>query len=204
MPWDQKPELPQDLREDLEQRRILRIEQVSLPAVILERQPELGRRTVCAAGFSILRQRLAELCDARICLGGKFQKYQGFWPGILEEVFTSATKNHGRRVLLSGMLGGAAERILQAARTGNWENLLQPNPDVELRNGFESLQSSVSAPLFPNLRRASEVLSWSNLQRQSGLNENDWETLASATDVEVVAALAIKSLQNRQSEMVPH
>lgn len=203
VPWDQKPELPRDLREDLEQRRILRIEPVSLPAIVLEHQAELGRRAVQAAGLSILRERLAELCDARICIGGKFQKYQGFWPGIFEEAFVSATKDRGHQVLLSGIMGGAARRMLGAAHTGAWRDLLRPNPDDELRKGLESL-SSMAPSLVPDLSRAPQVLSWGNLQRLSGLNDKDWETLAKATDVEVVAALAIKALQHRKSEIGPH
>src|SRR5260221_2829889 len=194
VPWDRTPELSPDLRDDLEQRGILRIEQVPLPAVLAQQEAEIGKRTVRAAALCLVRRRLAELCDARICLGGKFQKYEGFWPGILEEVFTSSLQNKGRQVLLSGMLGGAAEKILQAARTGNWENLLQLNPDVELRKGFASLQSA-AASLFPELRQAPEELSWNNLQQRSGLNEADWVSLVGATDIEVVSALAIKALQ---------
>jgi hypothetical protein len=194
VPWDRKPELPPDLRDDLEQRGILRIEQVPLPTVLAQQEAEIGKRTVRAAALCLLRRRLAELCDARICLGGKFQKYEGFWPGILEEVFTSALQSQGNQVLLSGMLGGAAERILQAARTGNWENLLELNSDVELRKGFASLQRE-AASLFPELRQAPEVLSWNNLQQRSGLNETDWESLVGATDIEVVSALAIKALR---------
>lgn len=194
VPWDRKPELPPDLRDDLERRGILHIEQVPLPTVLAQQEAEIGKRTVRAAALCLLRRRLAELCDARICLGGKFQDYEGFWPGILEEVFTSALQSQGRQVLLSGMLGGAAEKILQAARTGNWEDLLQLNPDAELRKGFESLQRS-AASLFPEVRRAPEVLSWTNLQQHSGLSEADWERLVGATDIEVVSALAIKALQ---------
>jgi hypothetical protein len=50
---------------------------------------------------------------------------------------------------------------------------------AELRTGLDLLSSMVPS-LVPDLSRAPEVLSWSNLQRRSGLKEKDWETLVSA------------------------
>jgi SLOG cluster2 len=194
VPWDRKPELPADLREDLEMRGMLHIEEVSLPATLAQREDIVGRRTLRAAGLCVLRRRLAELCDARICLGGKFQNFEGFWPGILEEALTSAASEHGRKILLSGMLGGAAARILESARSGEWDDFIQINRDAELRKGFEQLRI-LDAAIFPNIAQVPELLNWNILQLRSDLAEDDWNLLADANDIEVVAALAIKALR---------
>ena len=105
-------QLPPDLRVDLEQRGILRIEETRLPPTLAVREKELGKSLLRAASHSILRKRLAVLCDARICLGGKFRTYQGFWPGILEEALLSAAKPK-TKVLLSTLMGGAARKIVR-------------------------------------------------------------------------------------------
>lgn len=193
VPWDRRPELPADLREDLEKRGMLRVEEVPLPPAFAQLEPEIGRRSLRAAALCVLRRRLAELCDARICVGGKYQKYEGFFPGILEEAFTSASRDRGNKVLLSALLGGAAAKILRAARTNDWNDFLQPNADEELRKGYARL-SSVDPTAFPDLHRAPDALNWNRLQERSGLTSGDWECLASATDIEVVSAMAIKAL----------
>jgi SLOG-like protein len=191
--WDQMPELPLDLREDLEKRGILRVEQVNLPDELAVQFQWLGRRTMRAAALSILRQRLASICDARICLGGKYQKYEGFWPGILEESYLSATVKRSP-VLLSGLLGGASELILRASKTNQWERLLMPTRDEELAKGFKAL-ANLEHLRGAELADASEVLRWESLQERSRLSESDWDLLAGARDIKVVAALSIKALQ---------
>jgi hypothetical protein len=196
VPWGRRPELPTDLREDLEMRGMLHIEEVPLPATLSQRENELGTRTLRAAGLCVLRRKLAKLCDARICLGGKFQTFEGFWPGVLEEALTSATSEKGGKVLLSRMLGGTAARILEAAKSGQWTDLLQVNRDAEIQRGFEKL-NNLDPQIFPDIGRAPELLKWDLLQQRSGLTENDWRRLTDATDIEVVAALAIKALRKR-------
>jgi len=199
VPWGRRPELPPDLRDDLEQRGILRIEEVGLPPTIAAHEQELTTRTLRAAALCVLRRRLTALCDARICLGGKFQDYEGFWPGILEEAFASALSSPHHKVLLSGVMGGAAEKILQAAQSGTWHTLVQPKSDDELATGFEQVRR-FDPTIFPDMQRAPELLSWENLERRSGLHATDWQRLATARDIEVVSALALKALTKRPKE----
>ena len=197
VPWGRRPELPPDLRDNLEQRGILRIEEVDLPPSIGAHRQEFTLRTLRAAAPSVLRRRLTSLCDARICLGGKFQNYEGFWPGILEEALASAASNPNYKILLSGMMGGATERILQAARTDSWQDLVQPKTDGELSGRIERL-SALDPSLFPDIERAPELLSWKNLEARGDLDPADWQRLAAARDIEVVAALAIKALIRKE------
>jgi hypothetical protein len=191
VPWDRRAELPENLREDLQARGILRVEEIPLPESLLQREVQVGKRTLRAAALSLLRQRLADLCHARVCLGGKYMKYEGFWPGILEEAWTAARKR--QPVFLSGMLGGAASLVLQASRTGNWSALTSGNPDENLRRSLALIRESRVIDL-PNFDRCEEIMNWEQLQMMSDLPMEDWQRLAQATDIAVVIALALKGL----------
>lgn len=124
------------------------------------------------------------------------EKFEGFWSGIFEEALFSASKAGDGKVLLCGMLGGAAAKVLQAARSANWAELQQVNPDPELHKGYEQLKD-VDPAIFPNISRVPDLLSRKRLQERSGLSDEDFDRLADATDIEVVAALAIKALSRR-------
>jgi SLOG cluster2 len=194
--------LPPDFRDELELRGMLHVEEVTLPATIAQHAGVYGRRTLRAAGLCVLRKRLADLCEARICLGGKLEKFEGFWSGIFEEALFSASNVGDGKVLLCGMLGGAAAKVLQAARSGNWGELQEVNPDPELRKGYEQLKT-LDPTIFPNISRVPELLSRKRLQERSGLSDEDFDRLADATDIEVVAALAIKALSRRAHDPGP-
>lgn len=192
VPWDSRAELPEELRRDLESRGILRVEEVPLPAGVAEHQSDWGKPTVRAIALSALRQRLAKLCHARVCLGGKFQRFEGFWPGILEEAWSSATQE--QPVYLSGLLGGAALRVLEAARTGQWDLLIRPPAAEDLRRGLEISRDFPGVSL-PDFRGLPVAMTWERLQTQSGLSADDWQRLTGATDIEVVTALVLKGLR---------
>jgi len=59
-----------------------------------------------ARSLSALRYRLASTCEARIVIGGRTTGYQGFMPGILEELWWSLALN--KPILLSTALDGVA------------------------------------------------------------------------------------------------
>lgn len=195
VPWGRPVELPQELRKGLEERGLLRVEEVPLPESLVRLEPRYGRRILRAAALSLLRHRLAELCDARVCLGGKYRTYEGFWAGIIEEAWTGAVRQ--QPVYLSKLLGGAAGQLLDAARTGDWETVWSCGPDAELRRGIELVRQHVdraevrlldfdSLPEFMNARR---------LQTASRLEPDDWERLVAATDIAIVTALVSKGLR---------
>jgi len=202
VPWDRKPELPAELRKDLEQRGILRIEQISpeeapkfFPEVELPNMSKSSKAVFTGVGLIALRRRLAELCDARICMGGKSKNYQGFVPGILEEALESAKKQDRNCVLLSGLIGGAAGMILRASRSNNWEELtrLPLPPDVEKELG----EAFVSFLRQTYKEGTAKFLAAPAMIERSGLEPEDWDRLAQARDIEVVIALAIKALRRQ-------
>jgi hypothetical protein len=75
--------VPPDLRDEIELRGMLHLEEASLPETIAQHVGVDRIRTLRASGFCVLRKRLADLCEARICLRGKLENFEGFWPSIL-------------------------------------------------------------------------------------------------------------------------
>jgi hypothetical protein len=192
VPWDSHAELPAKLREDLERRGMLKIEETSLPKPLLRRKSNWDKPTLRAAALSFLRQRLAELCRARICLGGKFKKYEGFWPGVFEEAWTGAELQ--QPVFLSHILGGAASLTLTASEseeTKEWDFLIAGTSNESLQKGRQSLAKSISLPGFANVQK---VMGASQLQKNSRLHPDDWRHLTQTTDIAVLTTLVAKAL----------
>jgi SLOG cluster2 len=87
-------------------RGIVDAEQVKVPANVLEGLE--GRKRALTA----LRQELAQICDARVCLGGKLTNFSGRMPGVVEEgVYTVALR---RPLYVSEIFGGAAQTLANA------------------------------------------------------------------------------------------
>jgi SLOG cluster2 len=197
VPWDRQPELPKDLRADLEGRAILKIEQVELgdlPRHLADGK-EPSRDVLVGVALRTLRRRLVERCHARVCLGGKMSGYQGFVPGILEEALGCAQHPLHNCLLLSGLMGGAARRILEASYSGAWSDLVR----LPLA---ESVERELGPGEVDGLRRhfANEAPDWlseDSLIQRSGLSADDWHRLTSASDIEVVSAFVLKALRAR-------
>ncbi len=62
--------------------------------------------------LTLLREHLNEICDARICLGGPLDKYQGWFPGVIEEAYLALESQ--KPLWLSPLFGGAAEWVIHA------------------------------------------------------------------------------------------
>lgn len=183
VPADRHAQLDESLREHLRARGLLNI---------IELATEEGFEPRSAVALERLRLRLTKECDARICIGGKLSNYMGFAPGVVEEALLSAQRENGNAVLVSGLMGGAAKALLEAGKTGAWDRLLdfQLSEDAKKELGDEKLAEqrqryADEAPRF--LGRA-------GLIQRSGLDADDWDRLADASDISVVAALAVKAL----------
>ena len=193
--WDSQPELPRDLRSELKKRRILKVIEVPVSDRPAEVLPQWKNSTKLGVGYSTLRERLLELCDARVCIGGKTIDYRGFVPGILEEAFGSARHPVHNCVLMSGIMGGAAHQILEAGRTREWDKLLTFPFSSEIATDLgpdrvEALRQSYAKDAPINL--SSEALI-----SKSGLSAENWKLLANASDIDVVSALTVKALRRR-------
>lgn len=118
LPWPDKPVLSE---RDLEQlKSTLRVECVGLPRELrpLDEEtrytkPDSPRyRYIRARGLTFLRHRLNDACDVRLCLGGRRSRFDGRYPGIIEEALLAVT---GKKPLfLASFLGGATEQVVNA------------------------------------------------------------------------------------------
>jgi SLOG-like protein len=118
LPWPDEPSLPQ---EDLERlASTLRVEKAGLPADLRPYEQAARQDGVAGAlyrylrarGLTNLRHQLGALANARLCLGGRTSGAAGRYPGVIEEAFL-ALRSH-RPLYLVGLLGGAADQLIQA------------------------------------------------------------------------------------------
>jgi hypothetical protein len=116
--WPDTPSLSPRLLDEV--RPILHVEDVGLPpglesagnrAMAEGAESRLGR--YCRArGLTWMRRRLSRLSHARICIGGRTAGFTGRYPGVAEEALLAIEE--GRPLYLVGLLGGAAERVIDA------------------------------------------------------------------------------------------
>ena len=119
LPWPSQPSLSRDEREQLS--ASLYIEAVPLPpglkayeTVTVPGPPEYPY--LVARALTALRHRLIEETDARICIGGKEQKYTGRYPGIVEEAMFAIAAQ--QPLYLVGAFGGATQWVIDALEGG--------------------------------------------------------------------------------------
>lgn len=118
LPWPETPYLPE---RDLEQlSSTLKVERAGLPGELQpfgeeasHLDPDQGMyQYMRARGLTFLRRRLNDESHVRICVGGPRSKYEGRYPGVIEEAFVAVTAN--KPLYLAGFLGGAAEQVIDA------------------------------------------------------------------------------------------
>jgi SLOG-like protein len=139
-----------------------------LKGIVDARQVAVPDGTDRPKALSLLREELAELCDIRICLGGKIRKgdYTGAMPGIVEEAL-GALRNE-RPVFTSAIFGGASAFLVHAVRNG---------PDgapEELRDQASEIQE-----LWPRASR--------------GLDPSDQTSLWNARSIDRCVELILRS-----------
>jgi hypothetical protein len=118
LPWPQMPSLSELEQEQLS--ATLRIESAGLPETLHAVEADARRAGpddglfvyARARGLTYLRHKLGEICNARLCIGGRRFGYQGRYPGIVEEALLAVREN--KPLYLAGFLGGAAEQVVSA------------------------------------------------------------------------------------------
>ena len=114
LPWPTKTVLSREEREQLS--ASLYIETLPLPAELKDYEsitqsgPPVYPYLVARA-LTALRHRLVAETDARVCIGGKAEKYAGRYPGVIEEaLFTLEAR---KPLFLIGAFGGATQRMIE-------------------------------------------------------------------------------------------
>jgi hypothetical protein len=204
--WPEEPKLNSEVRRDLEQRGVMRIETVGLPEGDFS---SLDQSTQRAIALTHLRRELSKQTDARVCLGGKERSAAGFFAGIVEEAAATAREN--KPLYLSKLLGGAAARIVDALQQ---PELAESLPSLHVlatqgeayrqlvKQSHERAASRATPPASPDEFQPPEddlmeVFRNDVLQHNSGLGPEDWSHLLNALDVDTFVSLVIRGLKNR-------
>jgi hypothetical protein len=140
LPWPDSPYLSERDRERLSS--TLRVESAGLPvelqvsaedALRAERKDELYQY-IRARGLTFMRHRLTDVCDVRLCLGGRRDGFAGRYPGVVEEALLAVRGN--KPLYLAGFLGGAAEQVIRAIEGERMPDDFCPTSPEELYQRF--------------------------------------------------------------------
>ena len=142
-------------------------------------------------GMRDMRLAMARECDARIMVGGQVRGVSP-WPGLLEELETSA----GKPLYLIGAFGGATRLLIDVLRGA-------PDP-VELSAEFQD-EGGKRAPLRAYYESRAGAVDWpGRLQRvrklgvaglKNGLTRDDNERLFQTRNLTEMIALVLKGLK---------
>jgi hypothetical protein len=189
LPWPDQPALDPEIRRDLEQRGIMKVETAGLPESPWSAATD---KTARAVALTHLRRELTEVTDARICIGGKEQSAQGFYAGIIEEAYYAVMA--GRPLYVGSFLGGAAARLVDVIEHPERADKIPAlSLLAEKQQAYKAVRSKAPALAPPgNLAEAFES---KTLQGRSGLSRDDWKKLLTASDVDTFAALVIRGLR---------
>jgi hypothetical protein len=73
-----------------------------------------SRRYAWARGLTLMREKVTDLADARLVVGGKLENFSGVIPGVIEETYLSLKR--GKPLFLIGGFGGAARAVCDQLR----------------------------------------------------------------------------------------
>jgi hypothetical protein len=212
LPWDDVPSLSADERERLA--ATLRVEVAGLPDDLhdlvmlrpLDWVTPSARRYLRARALTHLRRLLSVRADARLCIGGRTDRYQGRFPGVVEEaLFTLAS---GRPLYLSGLLGGATRQLIDAVADQSSSSMPAgwTSRDDEPSIGEVYAQMSESGPARTLARSSDAKVDpegvWEefrlsgvrSLARANGLSEDENRTLFRERALDTVVQLVLTGL----------
>ena len=162
-------------------------------------------RALIALGLTAMRSELGRECDARILLGGGLLRFQGLYPGVVEEAY-EAVRNDRPLYVLAGF-GGAARTVYDAigdVQSPGAAQLLESSraagatADEAVRRAHEAF---VAAAKRPELGFAPEKvvqvfanLGHGALSTRNGLSTAENARLSTSQDVHEVVGLVVKGL----------
>jgi hypothetical protein len=111
LPWPDKSKVSEADQKTL--KGALRIVALDRPIGIRDSALKVGP-LARSVSLTAMRIELTRKSDARLCMGGRTQNYQGRLPGVLEEALLSLRAK--KPLYLAGIWGGAAERTIALLR----------------------------------------------------------------------------------------
>jgi len=135
LPWPDLPRLPEWELEQVSS--TVHVMPAGLPEDLLAVDEEARRagpdsdlyRYVRARGLTFLRHQLTEACHVRFCLGGRLSRFEGLYPGTIEEALLAIRA--GKPLYLASLLGGATEQVVQAIEGKDMPDSFCPSTTLE-------------------------------------------------------------------------
>ena len=192
--WPHEPNLDSEVRRDLEQRGVLKVEKVPLPkGDWAEPNGALCR----AIALSEMRHTLTECTNALICLGGDKKSDEGFFDAIVEDAYNTVVAQHP--LFIGSFLGGTAKKLALSLEDPSIKHkYFKRSPPPLTEELFNKLIESEFAKLRAygqnNLSSAFET---NRLRRQSGLKIGDWNELLKCDDVVTFSTLVMRGLRKK-------
>jgi hypothetical protein len=188
--WPDKPFLDSELRRELEQRSVLKVYSVGIPDSNWTSPTDPTARAIA---LTHMRREMTKHTNARVCIGGKESKAEGFFAGVIEDAYNAAID--GEPLFIGRFLGGAAAKLVDTLKDST---KIAPVLHViaEKENLFKQVCES-DPSLVPKTTDLSTAFKSKQLQKESGLSPADWESLLIAQDIEAFSALVIRGLSKR-------
>lgn len=162
-------------------------------------------KALIALALSAMRAELGKDCDARILLGGGLLRFQGLYPGVVEEAY-EAVQNDRPLYVLAGF-GGAARVVYDSIadlQSPGAAQLLQSSrafgaaADEAVCRAHESFVAAVKRPEFgfapENVAQAFAQLGLGGLSQRNGLTTAENALLSTSQDVHEIVGLVVKGL----------
>ncbi|MBO9400520.1 hypothetical protein [Shimia sp. R9_3] len=118
------------------------------PSGYAENDPEQFDIVNRVAALTEMRQKMAQLTSARLCMGGRVSGSGGRYSGIAEEALL--TRNAGKPLYLTGLLGGATSELIDAFHGTPVSKIqvFQPRSDVAQAMYTTGLHKEWDVPNF--------------------------------------------------------
>ncbi len=197
LPWPTQPTASEEVRFDLQQRGLVRITETGLPDNYRPGLEPTDKDRAVALCW--LREKITECSAARVCIGGKIESAQGFHAGVLEEAWRAAKAE--RPVYVARFLGGASAVLAnELLGKGDAKQKALAMTVLEKRRPDFNDVKDIIPDLLPAEDLSAVLLEKDLLRKQSGLDEDDWRLLLTASDVNVFTALVLRGLRKLMDE----
>ncbi|WGE45992.1 TIR domain-containing protein [Actinobacillus equuli] len=141
-----------------------------------------------------MREKSIELSDIRIFAGGKFEKYLGKMPGVLEEFLIAF--NEQKPIFLVGGLGGLTQKLCHSIKNKTLAEEFTEEWQISHNEAYQDLQKialehSKHAD-YEKIKSVIEHISINDLAQQVGLTSEEYERLMTTPFVDEAMHLILR------------
>ncbi|PIT67375.1 TIR domain-containing protein [Snodgrassella alvi] len=145
-----------------------------------------------------MREKSIKESDIRIFSGGKFERYLGKMPGVLEEFLIAY--NECKPIFLVGGLGGLIEKLCISIRNKELAEEFTEQWQISHNKGYKKLQTIASGYQhhtdYKEIKSIIEDISIDKLAQQVGLTSGDYIRLMVTPFIDECVHLILKGIKN--------